>query len=104
MATRRTIAQSSAGPYRRPLARPRVTPLGSMVRIARHARGMTQAGLACACGLSRQSICAIESGDTRSVRALTLQALAAALDLRLLDVLVAALEVDDPRREVGATR
>ena len=95
MVTRRTIAPSTAGPYRRTAARSRVTPLGSMVRIARHSMGMTQAGLAIQCGLSRQSINAIETGASRSVRPETLSVLARTLDLRLLDALVAALEVDD---------
>lgn len=57
--------------------------------------GMTQAGLAIQCGLSRQSINAIETGASRSVRPETLSVLARTLDLRLLDALVAALEVDD---------
>ena len=59
--------------------------MGEKIRMLRKAQNMTQDKLAELCGLSRQTVNAIETGNTRNVTTGTLEAIAKALGVSVKD-------------------
>jgi transcriptional regulator with XRE-family HTH domain len=58
--------------------------LGRQVALARGQRGLTQAALASACGLSRQTVCGLERGELGDLGIRKLARLLEVLDLALV--------------------
>ena len=61
-----------------------LTELGRQIALARGERGLTQAALAIACGLSRQTVCGLERGDLGDLGIRKLGRLLEVLDLTLV--------------------